>query len=39
MKYANQGLITEILPLVDNFERAIKQASTSENTEIAKYLT
>ena len=39
MKYANQDLISELIPLVDNFERAIKQASSSENTEIAKYLT
>ncbi len=39
MKYANQDLITELLPLVDNFERAIKQASNSGNPEISKYLT
>ncbi len=39
MKYANQDIIKEILPIVDNFERAIKQASNSNTPEIAKYLT
>ena len=39
LKYANQDLITEIIPLVDNFERALKQASGSNNSEITKYLT
>ena len=39
LKYANQDIITEILPLVDNFENAIKLASKSNNPEIAKYLT
>jgi len=39
LKYANQDIITEILPLVDNFENAIKLASTSNNPEISKYLT
>jgi len=39
LKYANQDLITEIIPLIDNFENAIKLASKSDNPEIAKYLT
>lgn len=39
MKYANQDLITELLNVVDNFERAIKQASGSNNSEVSKYLT
>ena len=39
LKYANQDLITEIIPLIDNFENAIKLASKSENPEISKYLT
>ena len=39
MKYANQGLITELLNIVDNFERALQQASNSNNPEISKYLT
>lgn len=39
LKYANQDLIQEIIPLIDNFENAIKMASKSENSEVAKYLT
>jgi len=39
LKYANQDIITEILPLIDNFENAIKLASQSNNPEITKYLT
>ena len=35
LKYANQSLILELLPIVDNFERALKQ-NTSE--EFSKYL-
>ena len=39
MKYANQDLISELITIVDNFERAIKQASGSTNSEVSKYLT
>ena len=39
LKYANKDIILEILPIVDNFERAIKQASGSTNSEVSKYLT
>ena len=39
MKYANQDLITELITVIDNFERAIKQASNSTNPEVSKYLT
>ena len=39
LKYANQDIITEIIPLIDNFESALKLASKSENPEISKYLT
>ncbi len=39
MKYANQDLVTELISVVDNFERALKQASTSTNSEVSKYLT
>ena len=31
LKYANQDLIMEILPLVDNFERAIKLSEKDDN--------
>lgn len=35
MKYANEGLILEILPVIDNFERAL--SSTSDNEDIKNY--
>ena len=37
LKYANQDLILELLPIVDNFERAMTLAN-SENTELKKFL-
>ena len=37
LKFANQDLILELLPVVDNFERAIKLADKS-NTELTKFL-
>lgn len=36
MKYANESLITEILQVIDNFERALNQ--NIENEEISNYL-
>ena len=39
LKYASQDLISELVPLIDNFESAIQLASKSENPEVAKYLT
>ena len=39
LKYASQDLISELIPLIDNFESAIKLASKSDNPEVAKYLT
>ena len=39
LKYASQDLITELIPLIDNFESAIQLASSSNNPEVAKYLT
>ena len=39
LKYANQDLITEIIPIVDNFERAISINQDSISEEIKKYLT
>ena len=39
LKFASQDLITELIPLIDNFESAIKLASGSNNPEISKYLT
>lgn len=39
LKYANKDLISEIIPLVDNFESAINLASKNQNPEFAKYLS
>lgn len=38
LKYANQELITELLPLVDNFERAIKLDDNDLTDELSKFL-
>ena len=35
MKYANEALILEILPVIDNFERAL--AKTTDNEDIINY--
>ena len=37
LKYANKELITELLPIVDNFERAIKNEKEDATEEIKKY--
>ena len=37
LKFANQDIITEIIGVLDNFERAMKSAGTSENTELQKF--
>ena len=39
LKFASQDLISELIPLIDNFESAIKLASKSDNPEVSKYLT
>ena len=36
LKYANEDLVMEILPMLDNFERALKMESTNE--ELTKFL-
>ena len=38
LKYANQDLITEIIPVVDNFERAINVDESKITEELKKYL-
>ena len=38
LKYANEGLITELLPIIDNFERAIKMDSEDPTDEISRFL-
>lgn len=39
LKYANADLILELIPSIDNFERAIAQAEKSDNSEIKKFMT
>ena len=39
LKYANQNLITEVLPIVDNFERALKEEDKDISDELKKFLT
>lgn len=38
LKYANKDLITELIPLVDNFERAIKLDDNDLTDELSKFL-
>ena len=38
LKYANQDLILELIPIADNFERAIKLDDTNLNDELSKFL-
>ncbi len=38
LKYQNQEIVTELLPIVDNFERAIKLDDTNLNDELSKFL-
>jgi len=39
LKYANWDLIFEILPILDNFERAIKMDDNNLNDELSKFLS
>ncbi len=38
LKYANVDLIVDILPIMDNFERAIKLDNNNLNDELSKFL-
>ena len=38
LKYANQDIISEIIPVVDNFERALKVDDSNPTPEIVKFL-
>ena len=38
LKYQNQEIVTELLPIVDNFERAIKLDDANLNDELSKFL-
>lgn len=39
LKYANQDLITELVPIVDNFERALSKDESTLSDEVKKYFT
>ena len=38
LKYSNEPIVKELLPIVDNFERAIKFDDTNLNDELSKFL-
>ena len=38
LKYSNQEIVTELLPIVDNFERAIKLDDTNLDDSLSKFL-
>ena len=38
LKYANQDLIIEVIPLIDSFERAIKLADTKQDDKLTSFL-
>lgn len=38
LKYSNEDLAKELLPIVDNFERAIKMDNTNLDDEVSKFL-
>lgn len=39
MKYCNEDLIKQLLPILDNFERAIKMDDDNLNDEVSKFLS
>ena len=39
LKYANQDLMLELIPIMDNFERAIKLDDNNLTDELSKFLT
>src|SRR5574344_1390469 len=38
LKYANEDIVRELLPIVDNFERAIKMDDNDLSDEVSKFL-
>ena len=38
LKYSNQDIVTELLPIVDNFERAIKLDDSNLDDSLSKFL-
>ena len=39
LKYANEDLVKELLPTIDNLERALKLEEDAENEEVSKFLS
>ena len=39
LKYANQDILTELVPIVDNFERALSKDESQLSEEVIKYFT
>lgn len=39
LKYANEGLVKELLPIIDNFERAIKMDDENLEDDLSKLLS
>ena len=39
LKYANQDILTELVPIVDNFERALAKDESKLSDDVKKYLT
>ena len=39
LKYANEDLIKELLPTIDNLERALKLEEEAENEDVSKFLS
>lgn len=39
LKYANQGIITDLVPVIDNFERAVGTDNSNLTDEMNKFLT
>lgn len=38
LKYCNQGIVTDLIPSIDNFERAIKLDDNNLSDELSKFL-
>ena len=38
LKFSNEDLVTEMLPLIDNFESAIKMDDTNLEDQVSKFL-
>ena len=39
LKYANEDLVKELLPTIDNLERALKLEEDAENDDVSKFLS